>query len=276
MGHPQPEAFVRKLKDNNPTLRLVGEYKNARTPITVRCIKCSYQWVNTTPYHLASGYTGCPSCNGRIPVTRERVQQRLDACTNSTCKIEEDFTTWRAKVRVSCTVCNTTTTALIGSLLKRREKGMGCQHCSRKLQERAMTNRGLHRFKNVVIKGKSLQLMGYEPQAINWILKNRLARLSDIVTGVSNVPRLLYTLGRRQHYHYPDMWIPSQNRLVEVKSRYTFVGTQRNFKMAQAKCRAAQNAGYVYTLLLMNADGRRKRLPDNWWSMRYNEIQRLI
>lgn len=138
-----------------------------------------------------------------------------------------------------------------------------------------MTNQP-HKHKDVVIGRKRFSLQGYEPQAIQWILRCKLAKASELVTGVRNVPRILYRLKGRQHYHYPDIWIPSQNRLVEVKSRYTLLGKEHYFKMTAAKCRAAKRAGYQYVLLLMDAEGRRTKLPKEWHTMSYSKIKAIV
>lgn len=274
MGHPQPKVFVANLKTNNPTLRLTGAYVNARTPVQVKCKTCGYEWIHANPPDLAAGRVGCPSCTGRLPLTRERAQLKLDKLTNGTCLIESDFNSARDKVRVRCTVCDSVSSPRISALLHSRQKGSGCIHCDRKFQERVMSNR-TYRFKEVTIKRRKFVLMGYEPQAIEWILDKRLASVADLVTGVANVPRIRYALGKREHYHYPDMWIPTQNRLVEVKSTYTLLGTLRSFRMAAAKRLAAEAEGYVYSLLLMSVDGTRIKLPPKWHTMKYTEIKAL-
>lgn len=69
-----------KLKKLNPDLVIVGEYKEAFSPLKIRCRQCQHQW--TTTWNTLSrikrfkGRTGCPWC-GPHRLTHKEVVQKL-------------------------------------------------------------------------------------------------------------------------------------------------------------------------------------------------------
>lgn len=58
---PTTEEFVLKMKAINPSIEVLGEYKNNKTHIECKCLKCNYTW-NPTPHDLVGG-SGCPKCS---------------------------------------------------------------------------------------------------------------------------------------------------------------------------------------------------------------------
>ena len=55
------DEFVRKLNIVNPDVELLGEYKNNRTKVLVRCSRCGYKW-SVTPHNLLDARSRCPQC----------------------------------------------------------------------------------------------------------------------------------------------------------------------------------------------------------------------
>lgn len=54
------EQFVEEMKEINPMIKVLGEYKNAKTKILCRCLKCGYEW-SPIPDSIKHG-RGCPQC----------------------------------------------------------------------------------------------------------------------------------------------------------------------------------------------------------------------
>lgn len=52
------ELFISELKNINPNISVIGEYKNSRTNILCRCDLCNNEWM-AMPVNLLKG-TGCP------------------------------------------------------------------------------------------------------------------------------------------------------------------------------------------------------------------------
>ena len=68
--------------------------------------------------------------------------------------------------------------------------------------------------------GRSEKVQGAEPYALTELLEN--INENDIVVGCKNVPNIWYNdKNGKKHRHYVDIFIPSQNRCIEVKSTWT-------------------------------------------------------
>lgn len=53
-------AFVNELNEVNPSIQVLGEYKNTNIRLLARCMNCGYEW-NAVPASLLSG-DGCRKC----------------------------------------------------------------------------------------------------------------------------------------------------------------------------------------------------------------------
>lgn len=136
----------------------------------------------------------------------------------------------------------------------------GCSNCAR----RAKTLRRTWRLKTYMLGRREVKVVGYEPQALDYIRQVWKIRPSDIrVDLMDPIPVIEYTHLRRQRKHYPDLWVPRRNLLLEVKSEYTAKTRRGNLRpMMLAKMRAAKAAGYDYRILIMNRDGSIKETLD--------------
>ena len=53
--------FIEELKEINPDIEVIGEYKNNKTNIECLCKKCNNTW-SPTPHSLLGKKSGCPVC----------------------------------------------------------------------------------------------------------------------------------------------------------------------------------------------------------------------
>lgn len=99
--------------------------------------------------------------------------------------------------------------------------------------------------------GKEISCQGYEPLALDKLIKQDNILEEDIVTGCKNVPTIWYNdTQNKKHRHYVDIFIPSQNRCVEVKSTWTAEKKKDNIFFKQE---AAKQLGYNYEIWIYNA-----------------------
>jgi hypothetical protein len=99
--------------------------------------------------------------------------------------------------------------------------------------------------------GKELLCQGYEPLALNKLVKEDNILEEDIVTGCKNVPHIWYNdENGKKHRHYVDIFIPSQNRCIEVKSTWTAEKKKDNIYLKQ---NAAKELGYNYEIWIYNS-----------------------
>jgi hypothetical protein len=101
--------------------------------------------------------------------------------------------------------------------------------------------------------GNQIICQGYEPFALDKLIKDELVNETDIVTGVKNVPIIWYNdESGKIHCHYVDIFIPSQNRMIEVKSTWTAEKKKDNIFLKQE---AGKKLGYLYEILVYNTKG---------------------
>jgi hypothetical protein len=101
--------------------------------------------------------------------------------------------------------------------------------------------------------GRIDKIQGYENYALDFLLKNANICEFDIITGCKNVPVIWYNdeTGKK-HRHYVDIFIPSQNRMIEVKSIWTSEKKKDCIFLKQA---AAKELGYNYEIWVYDGKG---------------------
>ena len=99
--------------------------------------------------------------------------------------------------------------------------------------------------------GKIIQVQGYEPYAISELLEK--LNEDDIVIGAQFVPEIWYYDNEGiKHRHFVDIYIPSQNKCIEVKSTWTF--TKSSVLLKQ---KAAKELGYKYEIWVYDKKGNK-------------------
>ena len=102
----------------------------------------------------------------------------------------------------------------------------------------------------ILPSGKEIMCQGYEPFALDKLIKEEKITEEYIVTGFKNVPQIWYNdESGKKHRHYVDIFIPSQNRCIEVKSEWTF---KLNIHNVYLKQNAAKELGYNYEIWIYN------------------------
>lgn len=83
----------------------------------------------------------------------------------------------------------------------------------------------LHKYTDYILpSGRIVKLQGYEPQVLTELLKSYTE--DDIVIGVKEISkelgRITYIQDNIEHTYLPDFYIRSENKVIEVKSVYTY------------------------------------------------------
>lgn len=101
--------------------------------------------------------------------------------------------------------------------------------------------------------GKVIKCQGYEPFALTELNEN--FDENNIVTGAKNVPEIwYYDESGEKHRHYVDIYIPNQNKCVEVKSNWTIKSKKANIFLKQ---NAAKELGYEYEIWVYSRNGNK-------------------
>lgn len=101
------------------------------------------------------------------------------------------------------------------------------------------------------LSGNTIKYQGYEHFALDELIK--YINESDIVNLKKDVPNIWYqTADGIKHRHYVDIFIPTQNLCIEVKSEWTAKNGEHNIFLKQ---QAAKDLGYKYEIWIYNQKG---------------------
>ena len=100
--------------------------------------------------------------------------------------------------------------------------------------------------------GKIIKYQGYEHFAYNELLNIQNLDENELITSRKEVPEVWYEdENRKRHRYYIDMFIPSQNKCIEVKSTWTM----RKSRFVFEKQRAVKELGYECEIWVYDKDG---------------------
>jgi hypothetical protein len=111
-----------------------------------------------------------------------------------------------------------------------------------------------YKFKDYKLpSGNIIQIQGYEHYALDELIINNKINELDIITGIQNVPKITYTDKKNIiRDHHGDIFIPKQNRIIEVKSTWTF---QKPDVLLKQK--AGKELGYNYEIWVYDKKGNK-------------------
>ena len=105
--------------------------------------------------------------------------------------------------------------------------------------------------------GKTIQIQGYENYMLDELLQKENILEEDIITSRSQVPIIWYLdANDKKHRYYVDVFILSQNRMIECKSTWTMKkGIEKdNIYLKQQACK---DAGYFCEIWVYNSKGEK-------------------
>ena len=101
--------------------------------------------------------------------------------------------------------------------------------------------------------GRTDSVQGFEKFALDILVKDERIEERDIVTARSEVPSVWYkTSDGKDHRYFVDIYIPSQKRMIEVKSPWTYSFDKERVLL---KVAAAESAGYRCDLWVFDKNG---------------------
>jgi hypothetical protein len=122
---------------------------------------------------------------------------------------------------------------------------------SPEIQEK--TQKNAKKFKEYKMpSGAIRKVQGYEPFALNELLKTYTEE--QIKTERKEVPHIQYEVDGKKRIYFPDIFLPHENKIIEVKSTWTFKCKTDNIEL---KKKATEEKGYVYELWCFDAKGNR-------------------
>ena len=105
-----------------------------------------------------------------------------------------------------------------------------------------------YKFRDYMMpSGEIVKVQGYENIALDELVQKY--EEEDIVVGRSNIPTIEYHINDVKHVYFPDFFIKSENKIIEVKSEWTIQLRRGN---VQEKALATIKAGYKYEIWIYN------------------------
>jgi hypothetical protein len=120
---------------------------------------------------------------------------------------------------------------------------------SNEIQEKSQCN-AFKQKKYSMPSGEIRNIQGYEKYAIRDLLL--IYDETQIITLRKNIPRISYVFNNTNKYYFPDIYIPHENKIIEVKSTWTY---KCKNELIQLKSDATKNAGYNYEIWIYNNKG---------------------
>jgi len=109
--------------------------------------------------------------------------------------------------------------------------------------------------KYIYPSGNQIMIQGYENFALDDLLKNNISE-NEIVTDKKLVPTIWYNdKNSNKRRHYVDIFIPTLNKCIEVKSSWTY---KINKETVIAKKNSALNMGFLYEIWVYDSKGIRE------------------
>lgn len=99
-------------------------------------------------------------------------------------------------------------------------------------------------YEYILPSGNIAKYQGYEGRYIPVLL--RAFGEENICFNKSDIPSIKYIgLDNKDHYYFPDFYIPSKNLIIEIKSEYTL---NCSYEINMLKFQAVKDAGYNFKL----------------------------
>lgn len=110
-----------------------------------------------------------------------------------------------------------------------------------------MLNKKTYAFPN----GVEVLVQGYEPFALDKLVSIGYTS-DDIIVGMGNVPIIDYEFGGKPHKYYPDIFIPKEKLIIEVKSQHIY---DKEPEKNETKMITTRRAGYNTQLVIFDEKG---------------------
>jgi hypothetical protein len=119
---------------------------------------------------------------------------------------------------------------------------------NKEVQEKTEANS--YKFKEYTTQnGIIIKYQGYEDVALDELFEKEYNE-DDIIVGRGRVPIINYTINDKKHTYFPDIYIKSENKIIEVKSEWTILLKRGNIV---EKAEATINKGFLYEIWIYDS-----------------------
>ena len=128
----------------------------------------------------------------------------------------------------------------------------GVENCSQNPEVSIKQQKSCYRLKEYVMpSGKIIHYQGFEHFAIRNLLNDNIKE-EDILTCKTKTPVIFYIDNNKRRRHFIDIFVPSKNLCIEVKSQYTI---NINYDVILLKQQFSKELGYNYEIWVYDRKG---------------------
>lgn len=278
--HHTTDSYRKAVADKHGNrIRVIGEYlgytrRSEYSKKTLHSCRKHGEFEAWPESILLTQY-GCPSCAAEKKIARHDrlTQSQFRKClkeVNPTIRHIGVYVNRTTKTEFRCRNCGYEWSTVPEAVLREKRR-TGCNAC---FVTSARSNWNGTVFKEYRLGRRTVQVRGYEPQALDYLLSKGY-QPNQIFVG-KDVPRIRYYHDGKARWYYPDIWIPHENLIVEVKSTYFFGATDINlFRSVKAK-REATLQHHNFALLVMSEDGNKVNVPRDWYRMPHSRLKKMM
>jgi hypothetical protein len=114
------------------------------------------------------------------------------------------------------------------------------------------TQHSLKKYKKYKMpSGEIRNIQGYEHYAIDNLLK--IYTEEQIKTERKDIPRISYNYNNKTKYYFPDIFIPHENKIIEVKSKWIY---DLQHDINNTKAEYTKTAGYNFEFWIFDKNGK--------------------
>jgi hypothetical protein len=126
-------------------------------------------------------------------------------------------------------------------------------HPNQNIDVQAKSEKSSFAYKDYMMpSGNVIKYQGYENLALDELVE--LYDEEDIYSGRSKVPTITYYIDNVKHVYFPDFYIKSENKIIEVKSEWTLQLYRAN---VEEKGKATIQSGYKFEIWVYDSNKKK-------------------
>jgi len=172
-----------------------------------------------------------------------------------TCNLALDSN--KEKVKATCLEKYGVENALQSEEVKEKSKKTcilkyGTEYPNQNAEQFEKTQKRAYKLKAYTFPSGNIRMVqGSEPLALDILLQTYTEE--QIKTERVDVPRIIYTVDGKEHYYFPDIYLPHENKIIEVKSTWTYACKTDNIHQKETATKAL---GYEYEIWIFDKKTR--------------------
>lgn len=248
------EEYIKICEKNG--CEFIDKYQE-KTSVKIK-FKCKCGEIQIKKITQFKNFTMCTKCTYKIRNVNRRhtIEYIKKEFENKNCKLlSTEYTNAFQRLDYICS-CDNKATIRYNDL----QNGYKCRKC--KLERTIATNlekygcefavQHINIFHKIFVSahkwkiykfnnGKEVKVQGYEPLALSLLENKHKINQDDIITQFDN--EIYYTFIKNYHKYFPDIYIKTLNKIIEVKSDYTY---KRELQKNIIKKKACLYLGYNF------------------------------